>query len=233
MPAPSDRTDQRVGAVSTARMCSRSRAAAARARGGDMQIVFQDPYASLNPRMRAREIVEEPLVIHGLGTRAERRERVAELFHLVGLDPAHLERYPHEFSGGQRQRIGLARALALESVVPGPRRAGVGARRVGPGAGRQPADGSAVAAEADLPVHRARSAPGGAHLHSRRGDVSGQASSKSGRPRRSSRRRSIRTRVRCCRRFRSRPGCGRARAARSVDLRSARRYGSRDGHSRR
>jgi oligopeptide transport system ATP-binding protein len=79
----------------------------------DMQIVFQDPYSSLNPRMRARTIVEEPLVIHKLGTRAERRDRVAELFHLVGLDAAHLDRYPHEFSGGQRQRIGLARALAL------------------------------------------------------------------------------------------------------------------------
>ncbi|HYM23524.1 MAG TPA: ATP-binding cassette domain-containing protein [Vicinamibacterales bacterium] len=79
----------------------------------DMQIVFQDPYASLNPRMRARRIVEEPLVIHGIGSRAERRARVEELFRLVGLDPAHLERYPGEFSGGQRQRIGLARALAL------------------------------------------------------------------------------------------------------------------------
>jgi ABC-type oligopeptide transport system ATPase subunit len=78
-----------------------------------MQIVFQDPYSSLNPRMRARQIVEEPLIIHRLGSRAERRERVAELFALVGLEPAHLERYPHEFSGGQRQRIGLARALAL------------------------------------------------------------------------------------------------------------------------
>jgi ABC-type oligopeptide transport system ATPase subunit len=78
-----------------------------------MQIVFQDPYSSLNPRMKARQIVEEPLIIHRLGSRAVRRERVAELFHLVGLDPAHLERYPHEFSGGQRQRIGLARALAL------------------------------------------------------------------------------------------------------------------------
>jgi ABC-type oligopeptide transport system ATPase subunit len=79
----------------------------------DMQIVFQDPYSSLNPRMRARRIVEEPLAIHKLGTKAERRDRVAELFRLVGLDPAHLDRYPHEFSGGQRQRIGLARALAL------------------------------------------------------------------------------------------------------------------------
>jgi ABC-type oligopeptide transport system ATPase subunit len=79
----------------------------------DMQIVFQDPYSSLNPRMRARQIVEEPLIIHALGGRVQRTDRVAELFHLVGLDPAHLERYPHQFSGGQRQRIGLARALAL------------------------------------------------------------------------------------------------------------------------
>ena len=79
----------------------------------DMQIVFQDPYSSLNPRMRVRDIVEEPLVIHQLGSRDERRGRVRELFELVGLEPAHLERYPHEFSGGQRQRIGLARALAL------------------------------------------------------------------------------------------------------------------------
>jgi ABC-type oligopeptide transport system ATPase subunit len=79
----------------------------------EMQIVFQDPYSSLNPRMRARQIVEEPLIIHGLGNSAERKTRVAELFKLVGLDTAHLSRYPHEFSGGQRQRIGLARALAL------------------------------------------------------------------------------------------------------------------------
>ena len=79
----------------------------------DMQMVFQDPFSSLNPRMRARDIVEEPLVIHRLGSRAERRDRTAELFRLVGLDPSHLERYPHEVSGGQRQRIGLARALAL------------------------------------------------------------------------------------------------------------------------
>ena len=79
----------------------------------DMQIVFQDPYSSLNPRMRVGTIVEEPLVIHGIGNRAERRARVAELFELVGLDASLLARYPHQFSGGQRQRIGLARALAL------------------------------------------------------------------------------------------------------------------------
>ncbi|MCC7180709.1 MAG: ABC transporter ATP-binding protein [Acidobacteria bacterium] len=79
----------------------------------EMQMVFQDPYSSLNPRMRAFTIVEEPLVIHRIGSRAERRARVSELFRLVGLDPAQLDRYPREFSGGQRQRIGLARALAL------------------------------------------------------------------------------------------------------------------------
>jgi oligopeptide transport system ATP-binding protein len=79
----------------------------------EMQIIFQDPYASLNPRMRVRDIVSEPLVIHGIGDKAERRERVAELLRKVGLDPDYMNRYPHEFSGGQRQRIGIARALAL------------------------------------------------------------------------------------------------------------------------
>ena len=78
-----------------------------------MQIVFQDPYSSLNPRLRVRQIVEEPFIIHHIGSRQERRDRVVELFRLVGLDPATLERYPHEFSGGQRQRIGVARAIAL------------------------------------------------------------------------------------------------------------------------
>jgi len=83
----------------------------------DMQIVFQDPYSSLNPRMRVGDIVEEPLVIHRLGSKSERRARVTELFELVGLEPAHVRRYPHEFSGGQRQRIGIARALALNPAL--------------------------------------------------------------------------------------------------------------------
>jgi len=78
-----------------------------------MQIIFQDPYSSLNPRMRVREIIEEPLVIHKMGTRDSRAERVMDLYRLVGLNPETLDRYPHEFSGGQRQRIGVARALAL------------------------------------------------------------------------------------------------------------------------
>ena len=84
-----------------------------RAARRDMQIVFQDPYSSLNPRMRVGTIVEEPLIIHKIGSRRERTARVAELFDLVGLDPSQLARYPHQFSGGQRQRVGLARALAL------------------------------------------------------------------------------------------------------------------------
>jgi peptide/nickel transport system ATP-binding protein/oligopeptide transport system ATP-binding protein len=78
-----------------------------------MQIIFQDPYSSLNPRHSIRFIVTEPLIIHGIGTKNERREKVAALMEDVGLRPEYLERYPHEFSGGQRQRIGIARALAL------------------------------------------------------------------------------------------------------------------------
>jgi len=78
-----------------------------------MQMIYQDPYASLNPRMSAGEIVGEPLVIHDIGTPPERRERVAALFDRVGLRPESINSYPHEFSGGQRQRIGIARALAL------------------------------------------------------------------------------------------------------------------------
>jgi oligopeptide transport system ATP-binding protein len=79
-----------------------------------MQIIFQDPFSSLNPRMTVGDIIAEPLVIHGIGkTPQERTERVAELLKLVGLSPDHMRRYPHEFSGGQRQRIGIARALAV------------------------------------------------------------------------------------------------------------------------
>ncbi|MGE4551492.1 MAG: ABC transporter ATP-binding protein [Desulfovibrionaceae bacterium] len=79
-----------------------------------LQLVFQDPYSSLNPRQSVGAIVAEPLHIHKIGTRAERAARVAELLALVGLRPEHARRYPHEFSGGQRQRVAVARALALE-----------------------------------------------------------------------------------------------------------------------
>lgn len=79
----------------------------------EMQIIFQDPHASLNPRMKVGEIISEPLVIHKIGSKEQRRERVAWLLGKVGLDPDFMKRYPHEFSGGQLQRIGVARALAL------------------------------------------------------------------------------------------------------------------------
>jgi oligopeptide transport system ATP-binding protein len=79
----------------------------------DMQIVFQDPYSSLDPRMTVGNIVSEPLEVHGMGTRRSRRETVRRLLEVVGFNPNFTNRYPHEFSGGQRQRIGIARALAL------------------------------------------------------------------------------------------------------------------------
>ena len=79
----------------------------------ELQVIFQDPYGSLNPRMTVGSIVEEPLIIHKIGDRNERRNRVQELFEVVGLNPNMMDRYPYEFSGGQRQRIGIARALAV------------------------------------------------------------------------------------------------------------------------
>ncbi len=88
-------------------------APALRARRRAMQIIFQDPYASLNPRMTVGQTLAEPLLLHGLH-RGRHDQRVAELLHTVGLAPDHAQRYPHEFSGGQRQRIGIARALAVE-----------------------------------------------------------------------------------------------------------------------
>jgi oligopeptide/dipeptide ABC transporter ATP-binding protein len=90
------------------------RGAELRRRRRDLQIVFQDPYASLDPRMTVEAIIAEPLAIHRVGNRAERRQRVMSLLSLVGLDSSAARRYPHEFSGGQRQRIGIARAIALD-----------------------------------------------------------------------------------------------------------------------
>ncbi|RYL88937.1 dipeptide ABC transporter ATP-binding protein [Sporolactobacillus sp. THM7-4] len=79
----------------------------------DIQMIFQDPYASLNPRHTVGRIIEEPMIVHRLGNRKERKQRVEELLELVGLSAYHAKRYPHQFSGGQRQRIGIARALAV------------------------------------------------------------------------------------------------------------------------
>ncbi len=81
-----------------------------------MQMIFQDPYSSLNPRLKVRDIIAEAFVIHGIGTRRDRHERAVDLLNRVGLPADAMERYPHEFSGGQRQRIGIARALAVEPV---------------------------------------------------------------------------------------------------------------------
>jgi peptide/nickel transport system ATP-binding protein len=80
----------------------------------DLQIIFQDPYSSLNPRRTIGQAIREPMDVHGIGERSERRNRVIELLEKVGLSAEHYDRYPHEFSGGQRQRIGIARALAVE-----------------------------------------------------------------------------------------------------------------------
>jgi peptide/nickel transport system ATP-binding protein len=94
---------------------TRLRGEALRARRADFQFIFQDPYSSMNPRMMVGDIVEEGMVAQGISkTRAERQARVASLFEQVGLSPAHMQRYPHEFSGGQRQRICIARALAVD-----------------------------------------------------------------------------------------------------------------------
>ncbi|MGQ7279601.1 ABC transporter ATP-binding protein [Brevibacillus thermoruber] len=88
-------------------------AAGLRAARRDMQLVFQDPFASLNPRKTVGQILQDPLIVHGIGTPVERRKRVEEMIEIVGLTRQHLDRFPHEFSGGQRQRIGIARALIL------------------------------------------------------------------------------------------------------------------------
>ncbi len=98
----------------------------------DAQIIFQDPYASLNPRMTVSQILTEPLALHDLVPAARRRERVEELLRLVGLEPRFARRYPHEFSGGQRQRIAIARALAVRAEADHLRRAGIRARRLDP-----------------------------------------------------------------------------------------------------
>ena len=167
-----------------------------------MQIIFQDPYASLNPRMTVGQTLAEPLVLHGLhaGPAARARRRAAA--DSSASRPQHAQRYPHEFSGGQRQRIGIARALAVEPQAHRLRRAGLGARRLDPGAGRQPAAGPAAPLRPRLSLHRPRPRGGQAHRRPRRGDVPRPHRRDRRQARRCSPRRAIPTRRRCSRRSR-------------------------------
>ena len=132
-----------------------------------VQMVFQNPFASLNPRKKVGTMLKEPLVINTTRSAAERREAARAMMARVGLRPEHYRRYPHMFSGGQRQRIAVARALMLQPAAGRRRRAGVGARRVDPGAGAEPADGPAAGNGRRLPVHLAQ--PAGRAPHRRRG----------------------------------------------------------------
>jgi oligopeptide transport system ATP-binding protein len=156
--------------------------AALRARRRKFQMIFQDPYGSLNPRMTVEHIVGEALDIHKLtDSKSARQKRILELLKAVGLDPRYAQRYPHEFSGGQRQRIGIARALAVEPeliVCDEPVSAldvSVQAQIINLLRDLQ------QAARHRVSVHRARSRGGGAHQPSRDGDVSGQNRGNGGR----------------------------------------------------
>ncbi len=136
-----------------------------------MQMVFQDPFSSLNPRMGIADIIGEPLLVNGMRSAEQRRARVAELLDMVQLPRAYRNRFPHAFSGGQRQRIGIARALALNPSLDRGGRAGLGARRLGAGADPQPDARPAGPARPHLSVRRARSQRGEARQRPRRRDV--------------------------------------------------------------
>ena len=123
----------------------------------DIQMVFQDPMGSLDPRQTVESLLLEGMKAHGLAKDAKQAaSRLRDLLKAVGLPVAALKKYPHEFSGGQRQRIGIARALSVEPQADRRRRAGLRPRRVGPGAGHQPARGAAGRVRPDLPRGRPR-----------------------------------------------------------------------------
>ena len=130
----------------------------------EIQMIFQDPFGSLNPRMTLFDNVGEPLLVNGMRSRRERMDRVAELLRLVGLRPEFMHRFPARV---QRRAASAHRHRPRAGDQPaacGGRRTGVGTRRIGAGAGAEPAAGAAIAAAADLPVRRARSVGGAAHL---------------------------------------------------------------------
>ena len=156
-----------------------------------MQMVFQDPYASLNPRMTVRDIIGEPLIAHRLARGKALEQRVADIAGRCGLGIEHLGRYPHAFSGGQRQRIAIARALVAAAGVRRLRRAGLRARRLDPGTDPQPAAGAAARARAGLSLHLPRSRGGRLCQRPGGGDVSRARSSSWRRPRSSTTGRSI------------------------------------------
>ena len=213
--------DRRRGHASRARTSSKLSGGELRRLRRNIQMVIQDPYTSLNPRMTVGDIIGEPFEIHPevAPQGRPRASKVQELLDVVGLNPEHINRYPHQFSGGQRQRIGIARALALQPGDHRLRRAGLRARRVGPGPGHQPAGAAAGRARPVLHLHRARPVGGPAHLRPGRGDVPRQdrRDRHRGRDLRAARR--TRTPRRCSRRCR----CPTRRRASSASDHPARR----------
>lgn len=139
-----------------------------------IQIIYQDPYSSLDPRFTVGRCIEEPLIVHHMGNKEERRARVLQLMHDVGLREEVYTRYPHEFSGGQRQRIGVARALALDPEAGCLRRAGQRAGRVDSGADSESDARIAAEISADVHLHFAQPERCQTHLRPHCRDVSGQ-----------------------------------------------------------
>ena len=169
----------------------RLRGKALRDKRRDMQLMFQDPYASLDPRMRVGTILREPLVVQGIGTAAERVEKVKSLLTEVGLSPKAMELYPHEFSGGQRQRIGSGPRSCARTAPHRRRRTGLRPRCVDPGPDPEPVEGAAAPPRPHLHRDLARPGRGEVRVGHDRCDVPRQARRESDRPRTCTKRRSI------------------------------------------